>query len=289
MKYFNSYQAAEIMNVNVSTIKRWTDTKKLDCTQTEGGHRKFTLYNINEFLKKNNKSKQINIYKISDSLNDILCKHIENIDYEKLKNYFLDILLSGDTERITAIIEGLYLKSAPIYQIYDKLVSPSLNRVGQLWLKNNISIADEHLASNTIIKVINNLSTLLYIEENNSKKIILLFCLKHNNHSIPLQMADQIFSVNGHKVINCSSNTPVFSLKNIIKTYKPNIILASLTYVEDKNMAISEIVELKKIINENNKSDVYIAGISENYFEDEKFSGIEFLNSMSDVNRIAKQ
>ena len=48
---YNSYQLAEIIGVNVSTIKRWTESGKLNCTKTVGGHRKFNLNDISNFFK----------------------------------------------------------------------------------------------------------------------------------------------------------------------------------------------------------------------------------------------
>ena len=50
---YNSNQVAEIIGVNVSTIKRWTDSGKLNCQQTHGGHRKFHLNHLRDFLRKN--------------------------------------------------------------------------------------------------------------------------------------------------------------------------------------------------------------------------------------------
>ena len=62
MKYLNSKEVASIMCVNVSTIKRWTDSGKLDCYQTVGGHRKFLLSHLKNFLKeKINQKFRINI------------------------------------------------------------------------------------------------------------------------------------------------------------------------------------------------------------------------------------
>ena len=53
---YNSYQVAELMGVNVSTVKRWTDAGKLNCQKTEGGHRKFHLNDLKDFFKKNKKN-----------------------------------------------------------------------------------------------------------------------------------------------------------------------------------------------------------------------------------------
>jgi len=45
----NTEDVSRILNVSKTTIKRWTDDGKLRCIRTPGGHRKFTLSNIQEF------------------------------------------------------------------------------------------------------------------------------------------------------------------------------------------------------------------------------------------------
>ena len=40
---YNSNQVAELIGVNVSTIKRWTDTGKLNCIKSAGGHQKVSF------------------------------------------------------------------------------------------------------------------------------------------------------------------------------------------------------------------------------------------------------
>ena len=51
MRYLSSKNVAEILGVNISTLKRWTDNGTLECTKTAGGHRKFTMQNIRDFHK----------------------------------------------------------------------------------------------------------------------------------------------------------------------------------------------------------------------------------------------
>ncbi len=51
MRYLSSKNVAEILGINISTLKRWTDNGTLDCTKTAGGHRKFTMQNIRDFHK----------------------------------------------------------------------------------------------------------------------------------------------------------------------------------------------------------------------------------------------
>ena len=74
-------------------------------------------------------------------------------------------------------------------------------------------------------------------------------------------MTEQIFLSYGHKVINCSADTPVFSLKELIETRIPNIILISATYIKDEKETINEIKELEKL-NKKINANLFIAGAS---------------------------
>ena len=56
MRYLNSNDVAEILGVNISTLKRWTENKTINCTKTAGGHRKITMQLIRYFYKSNKDS-----------------------------------------------------------------------------------------------------------------------------------------------------------------------------------------------------------------------------------------
>ena len=56
IRHFNSIEVARILGVNVSTVKRWTEEGKLECIKTAGGHRKFLMAHLGDYVK-NYKSK----------------------------------------------------------------------------------------------------------------------------------------------------------------------------------------------------------------------------------------
>ena len=51
MKYLSSKDVSSILGINISTLKRWTDTGKISCEKTAGGHRKFTMQHVREYFK----------------------------------------------------------------------------------------------------------------------------------------------------------------------------------------------------------------------------------------------
>ena len=52
MNNLNTIQVADILGINVSTLKRWSDAGKIDCEKTAGGHRKFTVQNVRDYFQK---------------------------------------------------------------------------------------------------------------------------------------------------------------------------------------------------------------------------------------------
>ena len=56
MKYLNSKEVSDILGVNISTLKEWTDNGTINCHKTPGGHRKFTMQNVREYYKSNKKA-----------------------------------------------------------------------------------------------------------------------------------------------------------------------------------------------------------------------------------------
>ena len=72
MKYLNSKEVSDIIGVNISTLKRWTDNGTIGCHKTAGGHRKFTMQNVREYYSSNKKA--------SKSENVVL----ENFEHKKI-------------------------------------------------------------------------------------------------------------------------------------------------------------------------------------------------------------
>ena len=123
MKYLNSKEVASIMGVNVSTIKRWTDSGKLDCYQTVGGHRKFLLSHLKNFLKeKINQKLRVNIIQYLNKGDKELIQRIDRIDYKYLRDYLLQLGLQQGVDSIHDIINSLLIKGEPQHRIYDELI-----------------------------------------------------------------------------------------------------------------------------------------------------------------------
>ena len=247
MKYLNSKEVASIMGVNVSTIKRWTDSGKLDCYQTVGGHRKFLLSHLKNFLKeKINQKLKVNIIQYLNKGEKELVQRIDRIDYKYLRNYLFQLGLQQSVDSIHDVINSLLIKGEPQYRIYDELILNVLNRIGDLWSNNKLSIADEHTMTETIRNVMYRIHS--EISKNNVKipKKVICMTLTNDEHEIPLVMIQSILDEINIPSTNLGRNVPVPSIESKIQAVNPTHLIISSNYVLDTdtfNSAISRLIK----------------------------------------------
>src|SRR5687767_2103719 len=59
-KYLTLTQAAEILDVNIATVRRWTNSGKLKSLRTQGGHRRLFKHDIEKILEKKRRKQEGN-------------------------------------------------------------------------------------------------------------------------------------------------------------------------------------------------------------------------------------
>ncbi len=259
IKHFNSQGAAKILNVNVSTIKRWTDEGKLECIKTAGGHRKFLMSHLSNYVNTyKNKNTEINLFPIETEADLQISYRIMKGDYEYLVNYMMEQALSCRQDNLQQVLNGLYLGQHPLYTIYDKVITPIMHRFGDLWHNNELTIIEEHFGSQTIRDSLIRLQGIINIP---SRKIGRAFCMNLSSelHDIALKMVAHILELRGFQVYFSGQNTNVFKIEQAFEKFKPNRLYISCTWVEDIEKTQEEFNRILKICQEY-KTDIFLGG-----------------------------
>ena len=283
MKYLNSKEVASIMGVNVSTIKRWTDSGKLDCYQTVGGHRKFLLSHLKNFLKeKINQKLKVNIIQYLNKGEKELVQRIDRIDYKYLRDYLFQLGLQQSVDSIHDVINSLLIKGEPQYRIYDELILNVLNRIGDLWSNNKLSIADEHTMTETIRNVMYRIHS--EISKNNVKipKKVICMTLTNDEHEIPLVMIQSILDEINIPSTNLGPNIPVPEIESKIQVVNPTHLIISSNYVLDTDTFNSEISQLLQICHKKD-IEILIGGSGNHLLIEENRSTTIELKNMADL------
>lgn len=250
LSYFNSKEAANILGVNVSTIKRWTEEGKLQCVKSSGGHRKFLMHHLSGFLESNKKrAVKATIFPV-DTMEDLqVSRYIMKGDFSYLHKHALELALSFERIRLFKILQGLYLAQHPLPVIYDHFVVPLLHEIGTLWEQGQISVAEEHVASQNIRDLLIRLQAIT-ARPPAEKGTALCLTFPDELHDIGLKMADHILELKGFKVLFSGQITPALSVEHLIKTFHPQRIYLSSTVVKNVKATQKELNQLKSFANQ---------------------------------------
>ena len=147
----------------------------------------------------------------------------------KIKQNTLKFLLSGDLDGLRIIFKN-FRKTGTIPEFYEKILRPAMYDIGGLWREGRLDVGSEHVASNTVMRLIESMNTKL--KPKSKAKTIVVCTPDGEYHIIPCLMLQTYFSLRGYNVINLSPSMPTRSLINHIEKENPDLVLVSITLNE---------------------------------------------------------
>jgi methanogenic corrinoid protein MtbC1 len=144
---------------------------------------------------------------------------------------FASALIEGDADAARAIIEDIAAGSPGYTQIATRLFQPALYGIGLKWERNEITVAQEHLAA----AIAQTLLVELYLEgpfETSRDSKILLAGVEHNQHVIGLRMVADAFELSGWSVQYLGADTPTGALLAQVDRTSPDRVGLSVSLVQ---------------------------------------------------------
>jgi methanogenic corrinoid protein MtbC1 len=158
---------------------------------------------------------------------------------------FREALLSGNKAQCSSILQTLIQQSVSIEEIYEKLLKPSLYRVGELWEQRKISVATEHMASSIVENLLTELYLHLQPRLQNGKKAILA-SIPGEMHQIGVKMVNDVLETNGWETFFLGANVPTKDLINFAKGVKPDLFALSMSLYFNLPELVKLIDEVKQ-------------------------------------------
>ena len=174
---------------------------------------------------------------------------------ERLKVQLFSSMTEGDLKETIRIYE-LFVDRSNIEQFYEKILNPIMEKIGSMWADGHLSIATEHVASNTaqsLIKIIseNHKRTTL------DKGKVIITTPVGEEHCLSCNMIESFLLSKGFTTFNLSPSTPANSLVEFVKSIHPTAVLISITL--DDNIKAGQRLATK-IHEQYKKLPVYVGG-----------------------------
>jgi methanogenic corrinoid protein MtbC1 len=156
---------------------------------------------------------------------------------------FQEALLSGDQRRALAIVNACIDGGRSLLDIELNIIQAVMYRIGEKWQANEVSVAQEHLAS-AIVQSVMTVALLKSTPSPLNKKRVLLACVAGNHHTIGLRMVADSFQLAGWEIQYLGANVPTSSLIQQIGEWSPDLVGLSLSFVQQLRVVKDIIAQL---------------------------------------------
>lgn len=130
---------------------------------------------------------------------------------ERIPQLLVERLLAGDENGAFQLLESSMASGAGAEEVYLDFIAPVMVELGQRWHDGDISVADEHLASSTALRVVSRLGARLG-SRGRSRGTILLAGVSDDHHGLPTALLRDILRSRGFDVQDLGANTPPESI-----------------------------------------------------------------------------
>ena len=238
MNNFTISQLAQFSGVKAHTIRMWEQRHNaLQPHRSEGNTRYYDNQQLRRLL--NIVSLQENGRRISE-----LCAMSDQELFEQLKeqagleqdlpggNFYISQLLAAgmtyDTFHFEKILAHCLLRYG-MKQTYTEVVYPMLQRIGLLWVTNELPPAQEHFISNLLRqKLYTAIDSLPPAKADASSW--LLFLPENEFHDLGLLMTDYLLRLQGQRTLYLGSNVPLASVASAAGDWEPQNLLFFLVH-----------------------------------------------------------
>jgi methanogenic corrinoid protein MtbC1 len=150
----------------------------------------------------------------------------------RLKIKLFEAFSDGNLGAATAIYKN-YCKNYDIADFYENLLTPLMYQVGELWERNKIDIATEHVCSNVARGLVQAIIDETRSSTSRKDQTILLCCPEGEQHNLGCCIIESLLLARGYKVLNASPSAPSDSIIRYVKSAELDAILISVTLLEN--------------------------------------------------------
>ena len=227
-KNLTTKEVARLCRVSDATVKRWEDAGLLKSERTSGGHRRFRAEEIARFQREQNLG--LKTAHGDESAVRAVTRRRANKNHSH--SSLFHALVAGAEEDAANQLTSAHLQDASLVEIFDDLICPAMRRVGELWYKGELSVAQEHLATRTTHMAIYKLRHLLPVPEMNGE-LAMCCAFEADFHELPTHLAQMTLENEGWEVLNFGANMPLYSLAEEVIQHLPAVVCLSSTIMND--------------------------------------------------------
>ena len=221
---FNTMDVSKMLQVDKSTVKRWTDEGKLKCFRTPGGHRKFRAEDLYQFMSDYNYGiSPTNLYPQFATDEAIIRRIIARKEFNVLTNVCFSASINGRKDELVKLFTEVYKNGLTLPLLFDEILRPTLKRISDLNISGKLSAAEMQLAINALSNGVVLLSDIIVKPTPTGKKAICA-ALEAGTRDTELKALAILLESEGYEVLNLGTGASTETINQLIESRKPQYV-----------------------------------------------------------------
>ena len=146
-----------------------------------------------------------------------------------LLSRYLQALLAGDRRSALALtLEDGLGRGFPVERLQSEVVQAAQREIGILWERNEISIAQEHMATAISHLVLSRLFEEASAAPRLGRRVVVA-CVEGERHEFPARLVADYLDLGGFDVTFLGADVPTHDLMRLLRAHLPDLLALSVT------------------------------------------------------------
>lgn len=230
--FLTTRQLARMWQVSEATVKRWADAGRLHPSRTLGGHRRFALKEVLRF--QNEQGLDVSRVALRGVSEGVAEPKGTGVIEQGAAEQFFDAIVGGQEGASAGVLLSSYMNGQPLIKILGETFTQAMHRVGYLWHCGEVTVAEEHLATQTARRAVETLRECIRREASDGRCAVVC-TVEEEMHEMAVLCIQLLLEEKGWSVYYLGAHTPFYSMTDAIEKQKPQLICISST----SNLALS--------------------------------------------------
>jgi len=146
---------------------------------------------------------------------------------DEMQQIFTALLLHGDHKGCLKLVEQSVTTPDELRHFYEHVVKHALYTVGSLWERNEISVAEEHLATAIVARVTSHLYG-RFVGTPQTRGRAVVSAAPNEYHEVGARMVADMLELDGWDVTYLGANIPVEELLKLLRQKQPFLLALSV-------------------------------------------------------------
>jgi len=158
--------------------------------------------------------------------------------------YLAQIRAGDSAKAIELVVDALRTDRLIPEEALVSVVSNASRQIGELWHSAEINVAEEHFATMTTGRLLEQL-LLLSPKPTANGRSVMLTMVEGDAHDLGLRVVAALFELNGWRTICLGANTPAADLAAMTQSYQPDLLVIGAT-LNTQREAVGATIEVVK-------------------------------------------